>query len=91
MRSLDVLVRGTHDEVVFEHAAANDLVWVTSDERALVLPSRYLKQERRFVGMLVWRQEDRYHMRPGDFVRKLMAIEDEPDPFAAGYRFIQPD
>jgi hypothetical protein len=40
-------------------------------------------------GMLVWTQESRYRMRPGDFVRQLAALEAESDPFAWGIRHIR--
>ena len=90
-RVVDVLSPGTPDEEVFAFATRNQLVWVTSDERAQKWPRLYLEQKRPVVGMLVWTQENRYRMRPGEFVRQLAAIENEQEPFAWGIRHIQPE
>ena len=43
------------------------------------------------MGMLVWTQENRYRMRPGEFLRQLEALAREEDPFAYGVRHIQPE
>jgi hypothetical protein len=86
-----VLAPGTPDAEVFAHAAQKRFVWVSSDEPAQKWPRSYMEQGRPFAGMLVWTQESRYRMRPGDFVRQLAALEGEPDPFAWGIRHIRPE
>ena len=64
---------------------------MTSDERAQRYPREYLKEGRPFVGMLVWTQENRNRMRPGEFVRQLEALEREDNPFEYGIRHIKPE
>jgi hypothetical protein len=90
-RVVDVLAPGTPDGEVFAYAAREGLVWVSSDERAQKWPRSYMEEGRAFAGMLVWTQESRYRMRPGDFARQLAALEDESDPFAWGIRHIRPE
>ena len=90
-RVLDVLGKGTDDRDIFPYAAKHGLVWVTSDERAQKWPSEYLKEGLPFVGMIVWTQQSRYDMRPGEFMRQLEALEREAEPFAYGFRHIKPE
>lgn len=88
-RVLDILGKGTDDEDIFPYAADHGLVWVSSDERAQRWPRTYLREGRPFAGMIVWTQQSRYDMRPGDFMRQLEALELENEPFAYGVRHIK--
>jgi len=90
-RVREVLGQGTLDDDIFAYAAEKGLLWVTSDERAQKWPRKYLKEGRPFVGMLVWTQQNRYGMRPGEFMRQLEALELEPEPFRYGLRHIKPE
>ena len=41
--------------------------------------------------MIVWTQQSRYDMRPGEFMRQLEALEREVEPFSYGFRHIKPE
>ena len=86
----EVLGHRTKDDVVFTYAASHQLVWLTSDQNALVLPIRWLREARAFTGMLVWTDELRRQMTAGEFIEYLVELEAENDPFAAGVRFVRP-
>jgi len=90
-RVRDLLGQGAKDDVIFAFAAEHGYVWVTSDEPAQKYSRQYLSEGRLFVGMLVWTQENRYRMRPGEFLRQLEALVLEEDPLAYGVRHIQPE
>jgi predicted nuclease of predicted toxin-antitoxin system len=90
-RVRDLLGEGAKDHAIFAFAAEHRYVWVTSDERAQKHPRQYLAEGRPFVGMLLWTQENRYRMRPGEFLRQLQALALEEEPFAYGVRHIQPE
>jgi hypothetical protein len=66
-------------------------LWVSSDERAQKWPRKYLEEQRPFVGMIVWTQQSRYDMQPGEFMRRLEALEREAEPIAYGFRHIKPE
>lgn len=84
------LGKGALDDRVFAYAAARGWLWLSRDEGALAHPAAWLREGRRFTGMLVWSQ--RYHraMSVGEVVRQIEDLEGEQDPFVAGVRFIKP-
>lgn len=84
------LGQGAPDERVFDYALENGFVVLSSDERALWRPKRYREQGSPFPGMLCWPHRHRARMAIGEVVEALETIAAEPDPFACGYRFIQP-
>lgn len=84
------LGQGADDEQVFAHAVERGYVVLSSDERALWRPRRYREQGRSFAGMLCWPKRHRDRMTVGEAVEVLERIALEDDPFAYGYRFIQP-
>jgi hypothetical protein len=52
MRAIDVFPEGTDDEVLFEYAAKQGRVFVSSDEPAQEIPKRWLRESR---GFAAWR------------------------------------
>ena len=84
------LGQGSDDEEVFTHALEHGYVVLSSDERALWRPKKYREQGQPFRGMLCWPHRHRDHMTIGEAVEALEAMALEDDPFAYGYRFIQP-
>ncbi len=84
------LGQGADDEQVFTYAGENGYVVLSSDERALWRPRQYHVQAQPFPGMLCWPQRHRETMTVGDAVQALEQVALEDDPFAYGYRFIQP-
>ncbi len=84
------LGQGSDDEQVFAYALERGYVVLSSDERALWRPKKYREQGRSFLGMACWPQRHRGRMTIGEAVEALEQMAREDDPFAYGYRFIQP-
>ena len=81
---------GAEDEQVFTYAAKQGYVVLSSDERALWRPRLHSEQGDPFPGMVCWPQRQRERMTIGEAVAALERMALEKDPFAYGYRFIQP-
>jgi hypothetical protein len=84
------LGEGSDDEQVFTYALEHGYVVLSSDERALWRPKKYREQGHPFPGMACWPQRHRSRMTIGDAVEALEQLALEDEPFAYGYRFIQP-
>jgi hypothetical protein len=84
------LGQGANDEQVFTHAIEQGYVVLSSDERALWRPRKYLEQGSAFPGMVCWPQSHRDRMSIGEAVEALEEMAEEDEPFAYGIRFIQP-
>lgn len=84
------LGQGSDDDQVFAYALEHGYVVLSSDERALWRPRRYREQDQPFLGMACWPQRHRSRMTIGQTVEALEQMAEEDDPFAYGYRFIQP-
>ena len=81
---------GSDDEKVFTYASKQGYVVVSSDESALWRPRLHSEHGDPFPGMLCWPHSRRAHMTIGEAVEALERMALEEDPFAYGYRFIQP-
>ncbi len=81
------LGKGAVDARVFAHAAANGLVWLTRDARALVHPKLWHGQGKSFRGVICWLQ--RHRLGVGEVLRQIDAFAAEDDPFASGVRHIK--
>jgi Domain of unknown function (DUF5615) len=92
VRVVDIarLGQGADDEQVFDYALKYGYVVLSSDERALWRPRKYREQGQSFLGMACWPQRHRSRMTIGQTVEALEQMAQEDDPFAYGYRFIQP-
>jgi hypothetical protein len=84
------LGQGSEDEQVFTYALEQGYVVLSSDERALWRPRRYREQGSSFLGMACWPQRHRSRMTIGEVVAAFEQMAKEEEPFAYGYRFIQP-
>jgi hypothetical protein len=84
------LGQGANDDQVFTYALRHGSVVLSSDERALWRPKQYREQGQPFLGMLCWPQRHRARMTIGQAVEAIERLALEDDPFAYGYRFIQP-
>jgi hypothetical protein len=87
---LTLLGQGSDDTQVFDYALEYGYVILSSDERALWRPKKYREQGDPFPGMVCWPQRHRSRMTIGEAVEALEQLAQEDDPFAYGYRFIQP-
>jgi len=81
---------GADDDQVFTYASEHGYVVLSSDERALWRPRLHREHGDPFPGMLCWPQRRRDRMTIGEAVEALERMALEEDPFAYGYRFIQP-
>jgi hypothetical protein len=81
---------GADDEQVFTYASKHGYVVLSSDERALWRPRLHSEHGDPFPGMLCWPQRRRDRRTIGQAVEALERMAMEEDPFAYGYRFIQP-
>lgn len=89
VRSLDVFPEGTDDEVLFEHAAREGLVFVTSDKGIHAIARAWLEAGRPFR-MVFWRFVHHSRMSDGDFVSALEELAARPDAFAYPIEYIKP-
>ncbi len=89
MRSLDAFPEGTDDEVLFEHAAREGLIFVTNDKRIHAIARVWLEAGRPFR-MVFWGFAHHSRMSDGDFVRALEELAAKPDAFAYAIEYIKP-
>jgi hypothetical protein len=89
-RAIDVFPQGAEDERLFEYAAQQGRVFVSSDEPAQEIPKRWLREGRPFRGMVTWPQRHHYRMSDGDFIAALERMATEPDAFAYPIRYVKP-
>lgn len=89
VRAIDVFPEGTDDETLFSHAANNDLVFVTSDQRIHRLAHAWLEQGRAFR-MVFWRFSHHQRLSDGDVVRQLEAIAGNPVAFGYPIEYVKP-
>jgi hypothetical protein len=79
-RAIDLYPERTADEVLFERAATDDRVFVTNDRPAEAIAIRWLREARRFRGMIAWPVETYEHRNIGDLVSDFEALAMETDP-----------
>ena len=89
-RAVDVFPQGTSEQVLFDYAAKEGRVFVSSDEPAQVIGVRDLHEGLPFRGMICWIQEHQEKMTVGDFLRAFEALAEEEEPFAYRIRHITP-
>jgi hypothetical protein len=89
VRSVDVFPERTEDGVLFEYAAREGLVFVTSDKGIHAVARAWLDGGRPFR-MVFWRFAHHMRMSDGDFVRALEALSRRPDAFAYSVEYIKP-
>ena len=73
VRAVDIFPEKTSDPVHFEYAARVGRVFVTNDQPAIDIAYRWLREGRRFRGMVTWPQLHYQRMRVGDLVDEFEA------------------
>jgi hypothetical protein len=89
LRSIEVFPERTKDGVLFEHAAREGLVFVTSDEGIHAIAHAWLKSGRPFR-MVFWKFAHHMRMSDGDFVRALQELAQRDDAFRYSIEYITP-
>jgi hypothetical protein len=79
-------VEGTDDPEVLAYCAANDCVWITSDESAKGHVTEWLRSGKTLPGVLIVPQ--RHRLTPGHLLRFLERLAAEDAPFAGVIRYL---
>ena len=90
VRAVDVLGEGNDDEELLAWAAANERVFVTSDDGIHATAHKWLREGRTFR-MIYWWAEHRLQMSDGDVVRALERLAARTDAFAYAIEYIKPE
>ena len=88
-RSVDTFVQDEDDDVIFEHAAKEKLVFVTNDEDLLASGKSWLEKNRAFR-MIYWEKQLHDRVSIGALLEKFEKLADQEDPFLYPIRFLNP-
>lgn len=88
-RSVDTFAQDEDDDVIFEHAAKANLVFVTNDEDLLALGTSWLEKNRPFR-MIYWEKQLHDRVSIGALLEKFEKLADQEDPFLYPIRFLNP-
>jgi hypothetical protein len=90
-RVIDFFPEGTDDDILFEYAATNNRVFVTTDEDVPGIGEVWLRKERSFTGVIYWPPKHHRRMSDGDIIREIEKLAETDDPFAYPIVYIKPD
>jgi hypothetical protein len=88
--AVDVFGQRTDDQILFEHAAENGRVLVTTDAGLEAIAIRWLREWRVFPGLVIWAQEHQRVMSEGDFLREFEELAAKDEAFAYPVHHIKP-
>jgi hypothetical protein len=88
-RTVDNFAQDEDDDVLFEHAAKENLVFVTNDEDLLASTVSWLEENRSFR-MIYWEKKRHDQVSIGTFLDKFEKLAEEDDPFCYSVRFLNP-
>jgi predicted nuclease of predicted toxin-antitoxin system len=69
VRAVDVFGQKTDDDIIFEHAAREGRVIITTDNDFETIAERWLREWRPFPGVILWQQRHRHLARARHPVR----------------------
>ena len=75
--------------MLFEHAATENLVFVTNDDDLLAIAASWLGEKRSFR-MVYWEKKHHDQVSIGTFLDKFEKLAEEDDPFCYSIRFLNP-
>jgi hypothetical protein len=90
LRAVDALPEGTEDDVHFERALQLDRVLVSNDRDVRTLAVEWLRNGKRFRGLVAWPQEHYERMTAGEILEQFEALAAQEDPFAYPIQYIKP-
>ena len=89
VRSVDVFGEAVDDDILFDYAVKEGLVFVTCDEKIHTIAHARLEAGETFR-MVFWPQEHHARMSDGDFVRALEDLSRRSDAFSYSIEYIKP-
>lgn len=89
-RAVDAFPERTQDEVLFEHAAKANRVFVTNDERIPAIAEQWLAKRRHFRGLIIWKRRHHLRMTDGDITRAIEALAEKEDSFDYPIVYLKP-
>ena len=89
-RAIDIFPEGTDDDILFEYAATNSRVFVTTDEDVPGICDDWLRKERPFTGLIYWPPKHHRRMSDGEFIRRIERLANQDDAFAYPIVHIKP-
>ena len=90
LRTVDVLRSNIPDEELFAYAAEHDRVLVTNDRPLEAIAIRWLRDGRRFRGVVCWPQKHYQVMTDGELAESFEEIAARPTAFAYPIEYIKP-
>ncbi len=88
-RAVDHFRQDEDDDVLFEHAAKENLVFVTNDEDLLASTVSWLEENRSFR-MIYWEKKHHDQVSIGTFLDRFEKLAEEHNPFCYSIRFLNP-
>jgi hypothetical protein len=89
VRAVDAFREAADDTILFEYAAKEDLVFVTSDKAIHGIATEWLRAGRAFR-MVFWRFSHHERMSDGDFIDAFEDLAAKPDAFVYLIEYIKP-
>jgi hypothetical protein len=91
VRSVRTLEEGTPDDVLLQKAADLDRVLLSRDVDLEIIAHRWMREWRRFPGLLFWRQQPRQERATiGQVVDTIEELAKQDDPFAYPIVYLNP-
>lgn len=89
VRGVDTLPKNAPDPEHSEKAAELGRALVTNDQPLVDIAYQWLKQSRRFKGMVTWPRAHYQRMTIGDLVRKFEELAAQDQPFDPDYPIVR--
>ena len=89
VRGVDTLPEDALDPKHFETAAELGRVFVTNDQPSIETAHQWLKEGRRFKGVVTWPQAHYKRMTIGDLVQKFEELAAKDQPFELDYPIVR--
>jgi hypothetical protein len=90
-RAVDAFPERTQDEVLFEHAAKADRVFVTNDEKIPAIAEQWLARGLRFRGLIIWKRRHHLRMTDGDIIRAIEALAEKENALDYPIVYLKPE
>jgi len=90
LRAVALLPSNGDDEALFAYAAEHDRVFVTNDRPLEAIAIRWMREGRRFRGLVCWPQKHYRVMTDGELAQAFDEIAAKPNAFAYPIEYIKP-